>query len=98
MLFRVIGKITGNVPFAIRVEAANAIAATSLVKKALNDAGKSDDDVLSLVSSPMKAGKGEVHFGKALTDEEIAARKAKRAEKKASAGNTATAPATGKKK
>ncbi len=63
MLFRVSGKLTDGVPFSARIEAANALSALGTARKALNDSGKTDDDVAEARARAVKGGKS-INFGK----------------------------------
>lgn len=63
MLFRVSGKLSDGTPFSGRYEAPNAMQATGICRKALNDAGKTDDDVAEVRARVAKGGKS-INFGK----------------------------------
>lgn len=98
MLHRVSGKLVDGSPFAARIEAPNSVGAFVTGRKALNDAGKPDEDIAEIRVRPI-VGKSAVTFGKVKTAEEIAKAKADRkarGNKPAASGKAAT-PAAAKR-
>jgi len=91
MLHRVFGKLVDGTPFSARIEAPNTITAFVTARKALNDGGKTDEEIQDIRARPI-VGKSAVTFGKIKTAEEIAKAKADRAAKEAAKGKPVATP------